>query len=44
MGFTTLFGSKPRLNARKFKIVEHGIEIDNVNTIEITGITINKPI
>ena len=43
MGFTTLFGSKPRLNTTKFKIVEHGIEIDNVNIIEIIGITISNP-
>jgi len=39
-----LFGSSPRLNAMKFKNVEQGIEIAKVNTIETTGITINKPI
>ena len=44
MGLTTLFGSNPRLNAIKFKRVEHGIEIDKVKNIETTGITINKPI
>ncbi len=44
MGFTMLFGSKPRLNAKRFKTVEQGIETVNVNRIEIIGITINKPI
>lgn len=44
MGFTILFGSKPRLNAKKFKKVEQGIEKDKVNNIEITGIAISNPI
>jgi len=44
MGFTMLFGSKPRLNVNKFKAVEQGIEPDNVNKIEIIGIAINKAI
>lgn len=44
IGLTMLFGSKPRLNAKKFKAVEQGIETDNVKRIEIIGITINKPI
>jgi len=39
-----LFGSSPRLNAKKFRNVEHGIEIAKVNKIERIGITINKPI
>jgi hypothetical protein len=38
-----LFGSNPLLNAKKFKRVEHGIDIDNVKAIEITGIIINSP-
>ena len=42
-GFTMLFGSNPRLNAKKFKNVEQGIEIVKVREIETTGITINKP-
>ena len=44
IGLTMLFGSKPRLNAKKFRRVEQGIETDNVSKIEIIGITINKPI
>jgi hypothetical protein len=43
-GFTTLFGSSPRLNAKKFRNVEQGIEIVKVSEIETTGITISKPI
>ena len=38
-----LFGSSPRLNAKKFKRVEQGIEIVRVSEIETMGITINKP-
>lgn len=44
IGLTMLFGSKPRLNAKRFKAVEQGIETVNVNRIEAIGITINKPI
>ncbi len=39
-----MFGSSPRLNAKKFKNVEQGIEIVKVKAIETTGITISKMI
>jgi hypothetical protein len=42
-GCTTLLGSKPYLNAIKFKKVEHGMEIDKVKRIEMIGIKINIP-
>jgi len=38
-----LFGSSPRLNAKKFKNVEQGIEIVKVSEIETIGIMTNKP-
>ena len=41
-GFTMLFGSSPRLNAKKFKNVEQGIEIVKVSEIETIGIMTNK--
>ena len=37
-----LFGSSPRLNAKKFKNVEQGIEIVKVSEIETIGIMTNK--
>ncbi len=41
MGFTTLFGFKPCLNDKKFKIVEQGIDNDNAKKIDKIGIAIS---
>jgi hypothetical protein len=41
VGLTTLFGSNPLLNAIKFKIVEHGIEIVSVRMMDNVGIIKN---